>query len=73
MVTDKEMTGEAQVLPVVCETIGCANEGREINRISGISVEHLEAFIEDWSRVNGAEPEDFCPLCGQRGILFDPE
>ena len=73
MVTDKAVREEEWVLPVVCETTGCANEGSEINVISDISQETLEAFIEDWSRANGAEPEDFCPLCGQRGILYDPE
>ena len=73
MVADNPVDEKGYILSVVCETQGCANQGRAINIIRGIEPEYAEAFIEDWSGTNGAEPEDFCPACRQRGVLQDPE
>ena len=73
MVADNPINVEDYIISIVCETEGCAGQGRAINIIQGIKPEYLKAIIEDWSGTNGAEPEDFCPACGQRGVLQDPE
>lgn len=57
-------------IPMICETPGCANEGAEINRVTGISPERLDQFYEGEF---GTDPADFCPLCGELGIALDPE
>lgn len=57
------------VIPIICETPHCPNNGECINRISGIEPQFIQAFFEDWR----GEPEDYCPLCGELGIAYDPK
>lgn len=57
-------------IPVICMTEGCANRGEAVNVISGIEEEYLEAFYESFG---DAEPEDYCPICGELGVAEDPE
>lgn len=56
-------------IPLVCETLGCANRGEIVNTISEYPAEFIEAFYEDY---DGSEPEDVCPMCGEPAIAQDP-
>ena len=57
-------------VPIVCLTETCPNHGNLINMVSNISPPDLDMFYEAFT-----EPEeaDFCPACGQLGLMEDPE
>ena len=56
--------------PIFCETEGCWNCGRMINLVSNIPVEDLDLFYEGYDE---SEPADSCNVCGELGVLGEPE
>ena len=56
-------------IPNVCETTGCANEGRAVNIVSGIPDSEIDLFYESF---DGPDEADYCPLCGALGVAEDP-
>lgn len=52
---------------VRCETPGCRNSGKAINKITGFkSGADVDAFMEGWSPED--DERDTCKLCGQPGV-----
>ena len=57
------------IIPIVCETPGCKDRGRELNQVSGILPPDVNLFFEGY---DGSELEDQCLVCGQVGVAQDP-
>ena len=58
------------IIPIVCETPDCPNNGWCFDRVSGIDPALLDAVYESYGTEDG---ENFCPFCGELGITYDPE
>lgn len=56
-------------IPIICENTQCRNFGKVINLISGIAIEDLDLFYENY---DGSVEEDECPVCGEIGVAEDP-
>mgnify|MGYP000079575518 CR=1 FL=1 len=56
-------------IPIVCENERCLNFGQTINVISGITMEDIDLFYENY---DGSVEYDYCQICGELGVAEDP-
>jgi len=56
-------------IPIVCENYHCENYGNLVNLVSGVNIEDLDFFYENYS---DSVEHDFCPICEELGVAEDP-
>ena len=61
------------IVPIVCETDGCPNNGEVINEVSEIAPKDMELWLEGYWTSKSSSEEDYCPLCGEQGVAYEPE